>query len=84
MTLARLFRQREEKEKAMPMTHGDSKTRNLQSFWQVVFSQSKVNGAPYFGDNLPRQQFNWPKDTYLQRRLKRSKWFQSTGNHKAN
>ena len=66
------------------MTQANSELRKQQSFWQVVFSQSRVNGAPYFGDNLPRHIFNWPKDTYLQRRIKQSKWFQSTGNHKVN
>jgi hypothetical protein len=39
------------------------------SFWQLVFSQSKVNGAPYNGEELPGRNWNWPKDTYLQRRL---------------
>ena len=55
-----------------------------QSFWQLVFSQSKVNGAPYFGENLPGRTLDWPKDTYLQRRLQQTKWFQSTGNNKVN
>ena len=55
-----------------------------QSFWQLVFSQSKVNGAPYFGDTLPGRTWDWPKDTYLQRRLQQSKWFQSTWNNKIN
>ncbi|HEY2990176.1 MAG TPA: hypothetical protein VGL11_20855 [Candidatus Binatia bacterium] len=41
------------------------------SFWQQVFLQSKVNGAPYFGDSLPGQHWNWPKDSYLKRKLKR-------------
>ncbi|HWP60860.1 MAG TPA: hypothetical protein VNL14_23395 [Candidatus Acidoferrales bacterium] len=40
------------------------------SFWQTIFLQSKVNGAPYHGDLLTGQHWNWPKDTYLQRRLK--------------
>jgi hypothetical protein len=39
--------------------------------WQLVFSQSKVNGAPYSGERLPNLSWEWPKDTYLQRRLKR-------------
>jgi len=47
------------------------------SFWQLVFLQSKVNGAPYNGEQLPGRSWDWPKDTYLQRRLRRSKWFQS-------
>ncbi len=35
------------------------------SFWQLVFSQSKVNGALYNDEELPGQNWNWPKDTYL-------------------
>ena len=54
------------------------------SFWQLVFSQSKVNGAPYSGDNLPGRSWEWPKDTYLQRRLQQSKWFNPNGNSKMN
>ena len=38
------------------------------SFWQQIFLQSKVNGAPYHGDLLPGQHWNWPKDSYLKRR----------------
>ena len=41
------------------------------SAWQLVFSQSKVNGATYRGEQLPNLSWEWPKDTYLQRRLKR-------------
>jgi hypothetical protein len=46
--------------------------------------QSKVNGAPYNGDELPGRSWDWPKDTYLQRRLQRSKWFQHSENAKMN
>jgi hypothetical protein len=42
------------------------------SYWQLVFSQSKVNGAIYAGDKLPGYKWTWPKDTYLQRRLHRN------------
>jgi hypothetical protein len=49
------------------------------SFWQLVFSQSKVNGAAYNGEQLPGRIWDWPKDTYLQRRMRESKWYQ-TGN----
>jgi hypothetical protein len=41
------------------------------TFWQLVFSQSKVNGALYGGEELPGYKWEWPKDTYLQRRLRR-------------
>ena len=55
------------------------KTLERPSFWQLVFSQSKVNGAPYSGEQLPGRNWNWPKDTYLQRRLQesKSKWYQA-------
>jgi hypothetical protein len=46
------------------------------SYWQLVFLQSKVNGAAYSGEELPGRNWNWPKDTYLQRRLQRDKWSQ--------
>ncbi len=39
------------------------------SFWQLVFFRSKANGAPYEGDQLPRSEWEWPKDTYFRRRL---------------
>lgn len=39
------------------------------SFWQLVFSQSKVNGASYNGELLGGRNWSWPTDTYLQRRL---------------
>ena len=47
------------------------------SAWQLVFSQSKVNGAAYNGDTLERIIWNWPKGTYLQRRLSRVKYLDS-------
>lgn len=40
------------------------------SFWQLVFLQSSVNGAPYHGEELPRHNWEWPRHTYLQRRLR--------------
>ena len=40
------------------------------SFWQLVFAQSKVNGARYVEDELPSQNWNWPKETYLQQRIR--------------
>ena len=52
---------------------------DTQSFWQLVFSQSKVNGASYNGEQLTSRIWDWPKDTYLQRRLRESKSYQ-TGN----
>ena len=46
------------------------------SYWQLVFSQSKANGAPYHGELLPGRNWDWPKDTYLQRRLQQVRFFQ--------
>jgi hypothetical protein len=54
------------------------------SFWQLVFSQSKVNGAPYNGEQLPGRIWDWPKDTYLQRRLRESKWYQTANRAQLN
>lgn len=39
-----------------------------QSFWQLVFGQSKVNGARYDGEKLATSRWRWPTNTYLQRR----------------
>ncbi len=38
--------------------------------WQIIFQQSKVNGAMYFGDSLPHHPWKWPKNTWLQKRLR--------------
>jgi hypothetical protein len=40
------------------------------SLWSQVFNNSRVNGAPYLGDDLPSHRWTWPTDTYLQRRLR--------------
>lgn len=50
------------------MQQTDSPLRKL-SPWQLIFLQSKVNGAPYNGETLAGQRWAWPKDTYFQRRL---------------
>lgn len=49
------------------------------SFWQLIFSQSKANGAQYTGETLATCRWNWPIDTYLQRRrsLRQSSYFLS-------
>lgn len=54
------------------------------SYWQLVFLQSKVNGAAYTGEELPGRNWNWPKDTYLQRRMQREKWRQATSSSNLN
>ena len=42
--------------------------REQMTCWQLIFSQSKANGAQYEGEELPVCIWNWPKDTYLQRK----------------
>ncbi len=37
--------------------------------WQLIFLQSKVNGYPYNGDQLPQQSWDWPKETWFEHRL---------------
>jgi hypothetical protein len=54
------------------------------SFWQLVFLQSKVNGATYDGEQLARQKWIWPQDTYFQQRLGRAKWYQALAKSKLN
>ena len=44
-------------------------TLDKPSYWQLIFLQSKVNGATYNGDSFPGRSWDWPKNTYLQRRL---------------
>jgi len=38
--------------------------------WQLIFLQSKVNRAAYEGDKLPTQNWDWPKGTWFQNRLR--------------
>jgi hypothetical protein len=61
-------------------------TLERSSFWQLVFSQSKVNGAPYNGEQLPGRIWDWPKDTYLQKRLheSKSKWYRTANRAELN
>lgn len=40
------------------------------TYWQRIFVQARVNGGTYTGDTLPLHRRVWPRDTYLQRRLK--------------
>jgi hypothetical protein len=51
----------------------ESPTEN-PTYWQLIFLQSKVNGTPDNTEALPVQSWDWPKDTYLQRRLHRIKF----------
>jgi hypothetical protein len=52
------------------LTMWNSALHSPASFWLRVFYNSKVNGAPYAGDKLPANNWSWPTDTYLQRRLR--------------
>lgn len=54
------------------------------SYWQLIFLQSKVNGAAYRGEDLPGRNWDWPKDTYLQRRLQQTKYFNLAESSKLN
>lgn len=65
------------------MGETDPQFRKLSS-WQLIFSQSKVNGAPYNGETLPGQSWDWPKDTYFQRRWHRIKFLQPAKGSKIN
>jgi hypothetical protein len=55
---------------------GNETALEKSSFWQVVFAQSRANGALYMGEELPNRSWDWPKDTYLQRRLRHLRWYQ--------
>jgi hypothetical protein len=54
------------------------------SFWQRVFLQSKANGAFYCGEQLPGIRWEWPKNTYLQRRLRDSRPYLGNDRRTAN
>jgi hypothetical protein len=66
---------------AMQETEPQSKK---PSYWQLIFLQSKVNGAPYRGEALPGQTWDWPKNTYFQRRLHLIKILQPAEGSKIN
>jgi hypothetical protein len=59
------------------MKIGQIQFEKPSSFWQSVFLQSRVNGAPYCGEQLPLRRWNWPSNTYLQRRLRLARAFGS-------
>lgn len=39
--------------------------------FQQIFLSSPANGAVYRGETLPINRWEWPKDTWLQQRLRR-------------
>jgi len=83
MTLGNLIRLKKSEEGATEMNQTNSE-QEKPSFWQLVFLQSKVNGARYFGEDLPGRTWDWPKDTYLRRRLQRATRYQSADISKMN
>jgi hypothetical protein len=38
--------------------------------WELIFLQSKVNNGAYYGDLFPVQNWDWPEETWFQRRLR--------------
>ena len=44
-------------------------TRHM-SYWQIIFLQSKVNGAVYDGDSHPAHNWKWPDGTWFQKHLR--------------
>jgi hypothetical protein len=40
------------------------------SSWQLIFAQSKVNNGRYDGDHLLGQNWDWPRETWFQMRLR--------------
>jgi hypothetical protein len=54
------------------------------SAWELVFLQSKVNNGTYVGELLPAQNWEWPQQTWFQKRLRalrtvqRQKFLQKT------
>jgi hypothetical protein len=83
MTIRDLVRLKKLRREATDMEQANSEF-GKPSFWQLVFLQSKVNGARYSGEELPGRTWNWPKDTYLQRRLQKSRWYQQADSSKMN
>jgi hypothetical protein len=40
------------------------------SSWQLIFQQSKANNGAYYGDRLSAQNWDWPQETWFQKRLR--------------
>lgn len=78
--ISRLTKGKEEDSETKP-TDSDL---DKPSYWQQVFLQSKANGATYNGEELPGRNWEWPKDTYLQRRLRRQGFLHPPANSKLN
>ena len=48
------------------------------SFWQLVFAQSKVNGALYLGEQLPGRSWDWPKILISSVVFGELRWYQAS------
>lgn len=48
--------------------------------WLMVFSQSRLYGGLYLGDQLEANRRIWPKDTWLQKRLAELREKENDGN----
>ena len=44
---------------------------NKMSYWQFILLQSKANGCFYHDQDLPQNNWAWPKNTWFQERLNR-------------
>jgi hypothetical protein len=40
---------------------------------EIIFETSRANGAEYRGNELPTYKWQWPEETWMQRRLKERK-----------
>jgi hypothetical protein len=76
MSVVFMDRLKRESKEGRKMQETNSELGKKASYWQLIFLQSKVNGAPYNGEALPGRNWDWPKDTYFQRRLHRIKFLQ--------
>ena len=38
--------------------------------WELIFVQSRVNNGAYDGDDLPATNWDWPRGTWFQERLR--------------
>jgi len=52
--------------KSLEKTHAHA---DKMSYWQLILLQSKANGCCYHDEDLPQQNWQWPKNTWLQERL---------------
>jgi hypothetical protein len=41
----------------------------LMTSWELIFLQSRVNNGGYDGDDLAEQKWDWPRNTWFQKRL---------------